>query len=163
MEAKRLARVDLEIDREPAPLHDPADTLGNIRRLATTPKAKPPELGPAPGQGQKPGAPDEHTLRQALDLIHRDAKASDLAEDRIRDAEVRARALAERAIKEVRAIEGRLRAVETSLWEAEARADAAEQHARDLQVRAETAERRSKEAEEWLGRFHSAVLARFSA
>lgn len=165
MEAKRIARVELQIDRAPAPLNDPADpsdALGNIRRLATS-KARPPEPSLAASQGQRHGAPDEHNLRQALDLIHRDVQAQGLSGDRVREAEARARALAERAIKEVRAIEARLRAAETSLWEAEARAEAAEQHARDLQVRAEAADRRSKEAEEWLGRFHSAILSRFSS
>ena len=165
MEAKRLARVDIEIDREPGPLHDTADlseTLSNIRKLATAPKARSPEVDAASGQGQKHGAPDERNLRQALDLLHRDARANESTEDRVREAEARARALAERAIKEVKAIEGRLRAAETGLWEAEARAEAAEQHARDMQARAEAAERRSRDAEEWLGRFHNAVLARFS-
>jgi hypothetical protein len=169
-QAKRLACLDYVGDqRDPAPpepSHDNADAsdaLNNIRKLVTTPKTKSPEAIHAPGQGQRRGVPDERNLMQALNLIHRDSKAIDQTEERARETEARARALAERAIKEVRAIEGRLRAAETSLWEAEARAEAAEQQARDAQTRAEAAERRSRDAEEWLGRFHSAVMTRFSA
>jgi chromosome segregation ATPase len=105
---------------------------------------------------QRPARPDltQRDWAAALDLIDQTSGVLEKGDQRIREAEARARSLAQRAIDELKAGEERAADLEAQVRAMEARAYEAE-------TRAKEAEQRAIEAEEWLARMHETIERKF--
>jgi chromosome segregation ATPase len=90
----------------------------------------------------------------ALEMIDQTYGMLEKGDDRIREAEARARALAQRAIDELKAGEERANNLEGQVRAMEARAY-------EFETRAKEAEQRAIEAEEWLARMHETLERKF--
>ena len=93
----------------------------------------------------QPAMPD---VSSALDLVHRAASKMRANEDRARDREAQAEALAQRA--------------QQALEAAEARVHAADARTRAAESRAQEADARAKEAEDYFRRLCEAIEEQFS-
>lgn len=107
------------------------DGLEKVLRFALPGRA--PEAEPIQDRGSSFTARE---MTRLMDLVHEAAKAIRAAEDRSRDYDARAKAIAERATEEIKS--------------AEARTEEAESRARAAELRAHEAEVRAKEADNWL-------------
>lgn len=90
----------------------------------------------------------------ALEIIDQTYGMLEKGDDRIREAEHRARTLAQRAIDELKAGEERANNLEAQVRDMEARAY-------EFETRAKEAEQRAIEAEEWLARMHETIERKF--
>ena len=100
-----------------------------------------------------------------LGLVHQAGELIRVTEQRLEEAEARGQSLVQRAMDELRAAETRIQMLETRLKAAEnlardadSRAKDVETRLKDSELRIREAEGRAKEAEEWLSRFHDAIV-----
>ena len=100
-----------------------------------------------------------------LGLVHQAGELIRVTEQRLEEAEARGQSLVQRAMDELRAAETRIQMLETRLKAAEnlardadSRAKETETRLKDSELRIREAEGRAKEAEEWLSRFHDAIV-----
>jgi hypothetical protein len=126
-----------------APRETVADRMDNILRLGMSIKEQATTGGPARSS--------KRDWASALQVIRQAAEAMSATEERAKDIETRSRAMADRAVEELKNAERRIHAAETALRTAESAARSAEARARE-------AETRAQEAEEWLMRFHDEIL-----
>ncbi len=119
------------------PLGDVTEELDNVLRLRLAAKTQP----AGEQRYRRPRLGRDWTA--ALEAVQQASDSMTAAERRARDIEARGVALAERALKELKA--------------AEARAHAAEEALRAAETRAHEAETRAQEAEEWLHRLNEAI------
>jgi chromosome segregation ATPase len=110
----------------------------------------------ADDQDHRAARPDltQRDWAAALDLIDHTYGMLEKGDDRVREAEVRARSLAQRAIDELKAGEERATDLEAQIRSMEARAY-------EFENRAKEAEQRAIEAEEWLARLHETIERKF--
>jgi FKBP-type peptidyl-prolyl cis-trans isomerase len=87
----------------------------------------------------------------ALSVIRQAADAMSATEERAKEIEGRSRAMADRAVEELKNAERRIHAAEMA-------AKSAEAAARNAEARAREAEARAQEAEDWLLRFHDEIV-----
>ena len=100
-----------------------------------------------------------------LGLVHQAGELIRVTEQRLEEAEARGQSLVQRAMDELRAAETRIQMLETRLKAAENLARDADSRAKDMEARFKDSELRiresevrAKEAEEWLSRFHDAIV-----
>jgi hypothetical protein len=135
--------------RQP-PLTDVTAELDNVLRLRLARRAPP----PAEQRNRHRRLGRDWT--EALEAVQQASAQMAATEQRARDIETRGLALADRALKELKAAELRVRAAEDAQRAAEARALACE-------ARAQEAEARAQEAEAWLTRLNQAIHDGFLA
>lgn len=125
-------------------------------------------LGPKDQMSDQPrsngGAP-KRDWGATLGLVHQAGELIRVTEQRLEEAEARGQSLVQRAMDELRAAETRIQMLETRLKGAETQAREAEGRTKELEarlkegeLRAREAEMRAKEAEDWLSRFHDAIV-----
>lgn len=105
----------------------------------------------------------------ALDLVNEAFEALRMTDERVAELEVQLEELTRRYNEEARAAQARLLSAESRTEEALTRARQQETRAKDAEARAAKAEAsareataRASEAEEWLARFHDAIVKGFS-
>jgi hypothetical protein len=96
-------------------------------------------------------SPAKRDWASALSVIRQAADAMSATEERAKEIESRSRAMADRAVEELKNAERRIHAAEMAAKSAEAAARSAEGRARE-------AEARAQEAEDWLMRFHDEIV-----
>jgi hypothetical protein len=124
-----------------APRETVAERMDNILRLGLSIKE---QAGNAPARTKRDWASALQVIRQAAD-------AMSATEERAKEIETRSRAMADRAVEELKNAERRIHAAETAARTAEAAT-------RNAEARAREAESRAQEAEDWLMRFHDEIL-----
>jgi hypothetical protein len=143
-------RYDESSQKAPHPRID-EDLLGevnNVLRAVMATKDESYEARPARGDLT------QRDWASALDLIDQTHGVLETGDDRIREAELRARTLAQRAIDELKAGEERANTLEAQVRDMEARAY-------EFETRAKEAEQRAIDAEEWLARMHETIERKF--
>jgi DNA repair exonuclease SbcCD ATPase subunit len=137
--------------------------MEKVLRLALGPKDQLADPRPT-GASSSTGGP-KRDWGATLGLVHQAGELIRVTEQRLEEAEARGQQLVQRAMDELRAAETRIQMLETRLKTAESQARDAESRAKeiegrikDAEMRARDAEGRAKEAEEWLSRFHDAIV-----
>ena len=128
-------------------------------------------------KSEKGEGEDRMTVRRnwaaALERARETAERVKTAEARVQEAERRGKELVQRAFDKLKSAEARIQALELELVAANTRAQEATEHAKQAQAaqsrletraaeaeqRARKAGERAREAEEWLVRFHDAIVA----
>ena len=133
--------------------------MEKVLRLALGPKDQMMETRASGGGGPK------RDWGATLGLVHQAGELIRVTEQRLEEAEARGQSLVQRAMDELRAAETRIQMLETRLKaaenqsrEADTRAKEVETRLKDSELRIREAEGRATEAEEWLSRFHDAIV-----
>jgi hypothetical protein len=138
-----IERTDMRDDHHAEEL---VEELDNVMRLLRQP-------GVTPQVETRDRSASE--LDAALAMVSRAAEAMDLMEDRSRQVQVHAEALADQARRDVDLANEKAATLQRRLVASEARAE-------ELIAKLEEAEQRARAADEWLALFHDTITSAFS-